>query len=165
MKKWGPRGSVVVVLIGLTLAGVYEYRTHVGRGWVRGEAFFDGRPTSYWSAQVNRWAKRFQAPEDAIQFMTIDPTVISPNSGDNSAAPWKDFGPVPQVPVPTLWDRVTGWFRPASKYDVPFPPEILSGSIETEPVLRELEHELALGCFVKQARKNAEVRKMLVNRE
>jgi hypothetical protein len=29
--------------------------THVIRGWLRGEAFYDGRPTSYWAAEIERW--------------------------------------------------------------------------------------------------------------
>jgi hypothetical protein len=37
-----------VALVGLSSASLYEYTTHVGRGWLRGEAFYEGRPTSYW---------------------------------------------------------------------------------------------------------------------
>lgn len=42
----------LALFIGLTLAGLYESATHVGRGWLRGEAFFDGRPTSWWREAV-----------------------------------------------------------------------------------------------------------------
>jgi hypothetical protein len=47
MKKWLCRALSAALLIGLTLAGLYEYATRVGRGWLCGEAFFDGRPTSF----------------------------------------------------------------------------------------------------------------------
>jgi hypothetical protein len=40
---------------GLTFGVLYESATHVGRGWLRGEAFFDGRPTSYWAAELAQW--------------------------------------------------------------------------------------------------------------
>ena len=46
MKKWLRRVLVAVVFVGLTLGVLYECATHVGRGWLRGEAFYDGRPTS-----------------------------------------------------------------------------------------------------------------------
>jgi hypothetical protein len=29
--------------------------TGVVRGWLRGEAFYDGRPTSYWSRELQTW--------------------------------------------------------------------------------------------------------------
>ncbi len=50
-------GIVVTVVLGL---GVYDALTHVMRGLVRGEAFFDGRPTSWWrSAVIDALETRF----------------------------------------------------------------------------------------------------------
>ena len=43
---------LLLAVVGLTLAGLYESVTHVGRGWLRGEAFYQGRPTSYWRVLV-----------------------------------------------------------------------------------------------------------------
>jgi hypothetical protein len=58
MKKCLRRILIAVIVIGLTLAGLYEYATHVGRGWLRGEAFFDGRPTSWWRQELEQWEIR-----------------------------------------------------------------------------------------------------------
>jgi hypothetical protein len=46
--------ALLVVVI-LTVAGLYESITHVGRGWLRGEAFYQGRPTSYWAEEIQQW--------------------------------------------------------------------------------------------------------------
>jgi hypothetical protein len=44
----------LIALAGVALA-VYFEPTHCVRGWLRGEAFFDGRPTSYWAEELERW--------------------------------------------------------------------------------------------------------------
>ena len=38
----------------LSLAAWFE-PTCVVKGWLRGEAFYEGRPTSYWSRELSRW--------------------------------------------------------------------------------------------------------------
>ncbi len=43
---------LLLAVVGLTFAGLYEHVTHAGRGWLRGEAFYQGRPTSYWRVLV-----------------------------------------------------------------------------------------------------------------
>ncbi len=45
-------GLLLLAVIGLAMAGWYEHATHVGRGWLRGEAFYQGRPTSYWRVLI-----------------------------------------------------------------------------------------------------------------
>lgn len=44
---------LLAALVGVALA-VYFEPTHCVRGWLRGEAFFDGRPTSWWRGVVER---------------------------------------------------------------------------------------------------------------
>lgn len=44
---------LLIALIGIALA-VYFEPTRCVRGWLWGEAFFDGRPTSYWRDLVQR---------------------------------------------------------------------------------------------------------------
>ncbi|MSU77247.1 MAG: hypothetical protein EXS16_04025 [Gemmataceae bacterium] len=44
-----------LAIVSLLALGVYDSTTHVVRGKLRGEAFFDGRPTSWWRAELLRW--------------------------------------------------------------------------------------------------------------
>src|SRR5258705_201896 len=55
------RNFVLFTVAALALvAGVlYEASTHVARGWLRGEAFYDGRPTSYWRERCDEYIQRF----------------------------------------------------------------------------------------------------------
>ena len=48
------------ILIGLIeaavlLSAIYIEPTHVVRGTLWGEAFFEGKPTSWWRAELERW--------------------------------------------------------------------------------------------------------------
>jgi hypothetical protein len=45
---------LLATLIGVALA-VYFEPTHCVRGWLWGEAFFEGRPTSYWADEIQQW--------------------------------------------------------------------------------------------------------------
>src|SRR5260221_8805499 len=56
---------LLLAVVGLTLAGLYESVTHVGRGWLRGEAFFQARPTSYWRIGIDEWVVDFESPENS----------------------------------------------------------------------------------------------------
>src|SRR5580693_2214479 len=77
---------LLVALIGVALA-VYFEPSHCVRGWLWGEAFFDGRPTSYWRGVVES------------EFQT-DPDVL--------------FGQAP--PRPSISQRSTAWvgYRPTT---------------------------------------------------
>ena len=59
MKKWLRRILIAALLVGLTFGILYECATHVGRGWLCGEAFFEGRPTSYWRSRIDVEGNRF----------------------------------------------------------------------------------------------------------
>jgi hypothetical protein len=48
-------GGVAVVL---AAAALFDFTTHVGRGWWRGEAFYQGRPASWWSVELEAWHYR-----------------------------------------------------------------------------------------------------------
>jgi hypothetical protein len=71
---------LIAALTGVALA-VYFEPSHCVRGWLWGEAFFDGRPTSYWRCVV----------ESDLQ---VDPDVLL---GREPAAP------------PTVWQRCKDW--------------------------------------------------------
>ncbi len=51
MKKWLRRTLMALALLGVALA-VYFEPSHCVRGWLWGEAVFDGRPTSWWRAEL-----------------------------------------------------------------------------------------------------------------
>ena len=52
MKKWPRYTGMAALVVGLLYFSLFEASTHVVRGWLRGEAFYDGRPTSYWRALI-----------------------------------------------------------------------------------------------------------------
>ena len=43
---------IVVGILALLAAGAWFEPTHVVRGWIRGEQFFQGRPVSWWHQQL-----------------------------------------------------------------------------------------------------------------
>lgn len=146
-------GPLAVVILAAALVAWLE-PTRAARGWVHGEAFYDGRPTSYWRGKIDDWAKEFPSQEKAIKSMTIDPLAYSPVYFDASTVE-----PAFELPQPTPWDRVKGWFNSHkySEYAILFPPEVLTVTPDTDAVLTELEGDPKYAPFVAQARKNAEI--------
>ena len=67
MRKWLRRVVIVVVPGLLILAGLYEAATHVGRSWLSGEAFYEGRPTSWWRGRIDEWMERFDSADDGVR--------------------------------------------------------------------------------------------------
>ncbi len=65
MKKWIRRALIAALAVSVGYAVFYECVTHVGRGWLRDEAFYEGRPTSYWRSAIYDWVDRFDTPDDA----------------------------------------------------------------------------------------------------
>lgn len=54
MRKW-PRLLPLVLEASIVLVAVYCEPTCCVRGTLDGEAFFDGRPTSWWRAELTQW--------------------------------------------------------------------------------------------------------------
>jgi hypothetical protein len=110
MWKRGRYWILLIAVVGVALAAYFE-PTRCVRGWLCGEAFFDGRPTSYWRGVVER-------------DLQIDPRVffMSP------AAP----------PPPTFWERCRDWvgYRPATDSSVRLLQDDSAG-----PVLRQLQED------------------------
>jgi hypothetical protein len=137
MKKWLRRALIAIALIGLTLGILYECTTHVGRGWLRKEAFYDGRPTSWWRERIDQWKDRFFSEDDAFRSLGGWGVMFRPRSSG-------------------LWDRIRDGFRSeADLWRDNDPPKVLTGSSDAEPVLRELERDDNYRRFVEQARINA----------
>jgi hypothetical protein len=51
------RRQISLALLAVVVAGLalLESVSHIGRGWWRGEAFYHGRPSSYWAHELPRW--------------------------------------------------------------------------------------------------------------
>jgi hypothetical protein len=54
-RRWLVRLLVLVILAAFI---VWLEPTRVIWGWLRGEAFYQGRPTSYWENEIGRWQSR-----------------------------------------------------------------------------------------------------------
>lgn len=52
MKKWARRFAMISLVAALAIGVGYETSTHVLRGWLCGDAFYDGRPTSFWRSVI-----------------------------------------------------------------------------------------------------------------
>jgi hypothetical protein len=57
---------LIAALIGVTLA-VYFEPSHCVRGWLWGETFFDGRPTSYWRSVIEAEISETDLVDDGRQ--------------------------------------------------------------------------------------------------
>ncbi len=162
MKRWLRLLLIAAALVGLTLASLYEYATHVGRGWLFGEAFFDGRPTSYWSSQIDRWVARYNSPKEAEESMNwLRPRVLagielSWSPGEDEVLIQVDndgrelsMARLTRFP-PTIWERLQNALQPDRQ-----PPNVLIAMSDAEPVLRELDAEARFHAFTKRARRNS----------
>jgi hypothetical protein len=109
-RKWT---ILLLALLLLLLLAAWFEPTHCVRGWLRGEAFYQGRPTSFWALECRSWW--------AITF-------------NHSAWP----NDVIWAQRPGLFDR----FLPARWQqrfvDIIDTPPLLRGDPDAEPVLREL---------------------------
>jgi hypothetical protein len=164
MKKWLRRILIAAALVALTLGILYELSTHVGRGWLRGEAFYEGRPTSYWRGRCDQWLSRYGSseaaaaalrnghfwPNEAIWIDLALPNnqnVISPQGalvlGDFDNDAFADILVWDAIPAEkTSWRHFLDLFRSAKDRDNDWTqPHVLRGKSDAESVLRELQQE------------------------
>ncbi len=73
------RWRIWIVLLALSCCALTAYcePTHCVRGWVRGEACFEWRPTSYWRGRIERWLEKYDSPELAAQSLLVTPTGVA----------------------------------------------------------------------------------------
>jgi hypothetical protein len=156
-------------LIGLLLTAAFE-PTYCVRGWLRGEAFFEGRPTSYWRSEIDQWIARHPTPQEAERcewriHVHFDPR--TPDDADNcggGAGRISVRAPAGNgaygleyrwYPRSTIWGRVHNWWQgfpppdPRPDSEVPL---VLSGLRDAEAVWTELESMAAYQPFVRRAR-------------
>jgi hypothetical protein len=133
--------TLLAIALVASLAGIlYETSAHVVRGWLSGEAFYDGRPTSYWREQIDGWVARFDSRADAERHLRQTSPVSSS---------------LPTPPRPTLWGRVClSMNLPGLRADAEM-PRILIADDSAEAVWRELEEIQEYGSLIDQARRNA----------
>ncbi len=164
MKRWARRLLIATLFVGLTLASLYECATHVGRGWLRGEAFYEGRPTSYWRSRIDNWVARHDSPKEAEESLNwLRPRVLdgielswSPGAEEVLIQVDKDGRELTVARLsrfpPTIWERVQNAFQPDRQ-----PPNVLDATSDAEPVLRELDADARFHAFTNRARRNAAI--------
>jgi hypothetical protein len=106
VKKW--KWLAAALLLG-ALVAVYFEPTRCVRGWLWGEAFFDGRPTSLWADEIEQW----------------DPTISFGNLG----GPHEMYARRPRYP---------DWLRRFLTEPEPQWPRLLDGDPDGLLVLEEL---------------------------
>jgi hypothetical protein len=57
-KPW--RIAVVLGVAAVLLVAIYFEPTHCVRGWLWGESFFEGRPTSWWRCELHQYETQIQ---------------------------------------------------------------------------------------------------------
>ena len=146
MKKWLRRTLIAALIVALTFGILYECATHVGRGWLRGEAFYNGRPTSYWRWRIDEWTANFAKPEDALD-------AIGPAEGPMMLGRLHKYNVRVHLRPPTLWDQVQAWVHPWHDQRGEF-PEVLECWTDSEAVLQELDQDAGYRPFVRRVRAN-----------
>jgi hypothetical protein len=106
------RWSLILVIF--AAFAVWLEPTRVVWGWLRGEAFYKGRPTSYWASQIGRW----QLCGKGYWNWREDPR----------EAWWFSYKS----------NSLEKWIERYSKFDWPAFPAILDDDPETHVVLEEL---------------------------
>jgi hypothetical protein len=162
MKKWLRRNLIASVVFALTLAALYEAATHVGRGWLRGEAFYEGRPTSYWRTSIDDWMARLVSPEDAVRSVSLQERNMQGLDPDEHEA--FVIAVSATVPRPQTWTRrLFDVLRSEDEFflDTMPPSLLLYGSLDAEPVLLELAREAKYRPVAERALVNVQlIRKM-----
>src|SRR6266404_4631462 len=132
MKRW-LLFSVSVTEAAIVLGAVYFEPTYGVRGWLWGEAFFEGKPTSWWRKELEGWefAGTHRIKTGKGNEVVLGALIYPRNLTwyEQTRELW--FPTNRQVKTGTDYCR---WISPAD----PSVPHILHGSAETLPVLREL---------------------------
>ena len=146
MKRW-LRYAVWTLEVAAVLAVAYFEPTYGVRGVLRGDAFYEGRSTSYWRHRIDRWLDQFEAPEDAIAAVHWTEMAGNINVID---------GAVLFTPIKTnsnVMERVRNYLGWGRNEDVIWePPPVLRGGPSAEPVLEQLERDPAYARLVTGAR-------------
>ena len=124
-RRWLRRGIIAAAILAVLAGVLYETSTHVGRGWLRGEAFYDGRPTSFWRARIDGWVARFDEPDQALAYLRASSMISSLIAMPPRPTPWERIGrslhlpavltdPPPPAILPPPLEEPTQWTKPAN---------------------------------------------------
>jgi hypothetical protein len=141
MRKGIARAGALLLAALIVFATFYEFSTHVGRGWLRGEAFYDGRPTAFWRARVDHWLTQFVDPEDAVRCLIII-----------NGADAVDGVPLLRPARHPVWGPVRELFQSAQAREREWDtPKVLMGDPGAAAVLQELAREEKYRAVAKRA--------------
>ena len=124
---------------------VYFEPSHCVRGWLLGEACFEGRPTSYWRGRIEVWANLFESEEFAVA------EIYGPDSRDADAF-------YIRIRYRSPKERFLDRFRTRNAIDSDYHrPTILNAEPDAEAVLKELEQDPSVRRYAQAARKAGEL--------
>jgi hypothetical protein len=162
--------ALTAIEAAIVLAVVYFEPSYGVRGILGGEAFFDGRPTSYWCGQIDRWLLHYESPEAALQakweyrLVTEDSIDISGYQlGSSGMAAFAFASPddpketaeltVHWAAPPTLEEKIKSMWTRAEPGDGRDLPKILSGLDDADAVWVALETDARYRPFVERTRR------------
>lgn len=114
-------GILEALVVLLFLWGEPTYRV---RGVIFGEAFYDGRPTSYWRQRIDRWMHQYPTREEALLalpegfLVLVDVDIlysVDVSTVFNGLAQGTMVTYFPRA-QPTLWDRITRQVRKSATH-------------------------------------------------
>jgi hypothetical protein len=161
MKRWLRCGLLAALLVALVVGVPFEFATHVGRGWLRGDAFFDGRPTSYWRRRCDEFLDRAERPIVAAAFVPqLVGAEAKPNDPDFQTVFLSELYLRP--PPRSMWRRLQDFLgMEENDWSDRQIPEVLSGTPEAEAVLLELAADEKYKILTARGLRNVKVFKEL----
>jgi hypothetical protein len=113
------RVYLLVIMALLAAFAVWLEPTRVVWGWLRGEAFYEGRPTSYWRYELSRY-------ERVLVF-------VPPPQPNMNALPSQIW-----LRQRGVWDKLRDWWTNETALQPLPPPAILQGDPAARAVLEAL---------------------------
>lgn len=124
---WRCKAGVIVFVL---IFAVWLEPTRLGWGWIRGDAFYDGRPTCYWEQVLKNWRV---ASTVELNFVAVETRNMS-TTFEMNRKPKQII-----VYEPTWLTKVVSQFLGGSD---PEAPKVLDGDPLSSNVLSELlQHE------------------------
>jgi len=94
--------AVIGCLVGLVALGIFLDPSRVALGYLRGEKFYQGRPTGYWRKALLTGDTTTLASEDAVPVLIESLNDRNPQVRGRAAAALGEIGPSAKESVPAL---------------------------------------------------------------